>query len=116
MSELVAGERPGTRILVIKLGAPGYFVQPMAPAAAIRAHHAAARITLLTTAPFAELALRSPYFDEVWIDERPGLFAFRGLLALRRRLRNGFSRVYDLQTSDRSSNYFRLMLPGKRPE
>jgi ADP-heptose:LPS heptosyltransferase len=117
MSKLVAGERPGTRLLVIKLGALGDFVQAMGPAAAIRAHHAGARITLLTTAPFADLARHSPYFDEVWVDERPGLFDFRGLLALRRRLRGaGFRRVYDLQTSDRSSNYFRLMLPGKRPE
>jgi ADP-heptose:LPS heptosyltransferase len=105
------------RILVIKLGALGDFVQAMGPAAAIRAHHAGARITLLTTAPFAELARRCPYFDEVWIDERPGLFAFRGLFELRRRLRGtGFTRIYDLQTSDRSNSYFRLLLPGKRPE
>jgi ADP-heptose:LPS heptosyltransferase len=117
MTNLVAGERPGTRILVIKLGALGDFVQAMGPAAAIRAHHAAARITLLTTAPFAELARHCPYFDEVWVDERPGAFALRGLFALRRRLRRGgFARVYDLQTSDRTSNYFRLMLPGRRPE
>jgi ADP-heptose:LPS heptosyltransferase len=116
-SSLTAGERPGTRILVIKLGALGDFVQAMGPAAAIRAHHAEARITLLTTAPFAELARHCPYFDEVWVDERPGILALRGLYELRRRLRrSGFARVYDLQTSDRSSNYFRLMLPGKRPE
>ena len=110
--------QPGRpRILVIKLGALGDFVQAMGPAAAIRAHHAAARITLLTTAPFAELASRAPYFDKVWIDERPRLLALRGVLALRRRLRAaGFARVYDLQTSDRSSFYHRLMGPGRRPE
>jgi ADP-heptose:LPS heptosyltransferase len=108
-------ERP--RILVIKLGALGDFVQAMGPAAAIRAHHADATITLLTTAPFAELARRAPYFDEVWIDERPGLLAPRRLAALRRRLRSaGFTRVYDLQTSGRSSSYFHLMGPGGRPQ
>jgi ADP-heptose:LPS heptosyltransferase len=106
-----------TRILVIKLGALGDFVQAMGPAAAIRAHHPGARITLLTTAPFAELAGRAPYFDEVWVDERPRLLAFRGVMALRRRLRAaGFARVYDLQTSDRSSFYYRLTGPGRRPE
>jgi len=105
------------RILVIKLGALGDFVQAMGPAAAIRAHHREARITLLTTAPFAELASRAPYFDEVWVDERPRLLALRGVLALRRRLRAaGFARIYDLQTSDRSSFYHRLMGPGRRPE
>jgi ADP-heptose:LPS heptosyltransferase len=105
------------RILVIKLGALGDFVQAMGPAAAIRAHHADATITLLTTAPFAELARRAPYFDEVWIDERPGLLAPRRLAALRRRLRSaGFARVYDLQTSGRSSSYFHLIGPGSRPQ
>lgn len=105
------------RILVIKLGALGDFVQAMGPAAAIRAHHREARITLLTTAPFAELARKCPYFDEVWIDERPGLRTPFAVLKLRRRLRGaGFVRVYDLQTSDRSSAYFSLMRPGRRPE
>jgi ADP-heptose:LPS heptosyltransferase len=105
------------RILVIKLGALGDFVQAMGPAAAIRAHHPGAEITLLTTAPFVELATRAPYFDRVWVDERPRLMALRSILALRRQLRAaGFSRVYDLQTSDRSSFYYRLMAPGRRPE
>jgi ADP-heptose:LPS heptosyltransferase len=108
-------ERP--RILVIKLGALGDFVQAMGPAAAIRAHHADAAITLLTTAPFAAPARASPYFDDVWIDDRPGLRAPRALVALRRRLRSaGFTRVYDLQTSGRSSSYFHLIGPGPRPQ
>jgi len=102
-----------SRILVIKLGALGDFVQAMAAAAAIRAHHIDATITLLTTATYADLARRAPYFDEVWIDERPQLWMPRALLALRRRLRSaGFTRVYDLQTSDRSSAYIHLLGPG----
>ena len=104
-------------ILVIKLGALGDFVQAMGPAAAIRAHHPDAEITLLTTAPYAELARAAPYFDRVWIDERPGLLQPLAVLRLRRRLRAGrFARVYDLQTSDRSAFYFRLLGPGVRPE
>jgi len=105
------------RILVIKLGALGDFVQAMGPAAAIRAHHKDAEITLLTSAPFAEIARMSPYFDHVWIDERPRRFDIAAWLRLRRRLRDGrFARVYDLQTSSRSSGYFHLMGPGPRPE
>ncbi len=94
----------------------------MGPAAAIRAHHKDAEITLLTSAPFAEIAQMSPYFDRVWIDERPRGFDIAGWLRLRRRLRDArFDRVYDLQTSSRSSGYFHLLGPylfgrGPRPE
>ncbi len=50
----------------------------------------------------------------MWIDERPRLWQFGALLALRRRLRSApFATVYDLQTSDRSGWYFRLM--GRPP-
>ena len=98
------------RILVIKLGALGDVIQATGPFAAIRAAHAHDHIVLLTTRPFAALAEASPYFDQVWIDQRPKAWQPLRLLALRRRLRGGgFERVYDLQTSDRSSSYFRLM-------
>ncbi|WP_237213493.1 glycosyltransferase family 9 protein [Falsiroseomonas oryziterrae] len=93
-------------ILVIRLGALGDFVQSFGPFAAIRAHHPGARITLLTTRPFAELARRSPWFDEVWEDGRPSWTDPRAVAALAARLRRGrFDRVYDLQTSSRSSRY-----------
>jgi ADP-heptose:LPS heptosyltransferase len=102
--------KPGRAILVIKLSALGDFVQAMGPFAAIRAHHPGARIVLLTTAPYAEFARASPWFDDVWIDTRPRLWRWGEWLALRRRLRGGhFDMVYDLQTSDRSGWYFRLM-------
>jgi ADP-heptose:LPS heptosyltransferase len=104
-------------ILVIKLGALGDFVLATGPFAAIRAYHRNAEITLLTTAPFAELASRAIYFNRVWVDERPDAFDVLGLWRLRGRLRApGFARIYDLQTSDRSSLYFHLMGPGRRPE
>lgn len=104
-------------ILVIKLGALGDFVQTLGPLAAIRGHHAGARIVLLTTAPFVAFARASPYVDDVWVDDRPKLLDVRGWLLLRRRLRGArFTRVYDLQTSDRSGFYFRLFWPGPYPE
>jgi ADP-heptose:LPS heptosyltransferase len=105
------------RILVIKLSALGDVVQALGPMAAIRRHHADAHITALTTKPYEPILKASPYFDEVWIDERPRLLNLPGWLALRRRLRRGrFDRVYDLQTSDRSGFYFRLLGPGARPQ
>jgi ADP-heptose:LPS heptosyltransferase len=101
------------RILVIKLGALGDFVQATGPMATIRRHHPDARITLMTTPALAELAESCPFVDEVWYDERPPIWRLGALLALRRRLRAArFWRVYDLQTSDRSGWYFRLLLPN----
>ena len=105
------------RILVIKLGALGDVVQALGPMAAIRRHHPRARITALTTAPFAALLSASPYADETWIDPRPRTWQLGAWLGLRRKLRGGrFDRVYDLQTSGRSSFYFRLFGPGRVPE
>lgn len=95
------------RILVIKLGALGDFVLAFRPFATIRAHHADAEITLLTTAPFAALARRAPWFDRVVVDARPPWWDLAGLRRLRRSVQ-GFDFVYDLQTSGRSSRYFRL--------
>jgi len=105
------------KILVIKLSALGDFVQALGPAAAIRRHHVADEITLLTTPGFAELARQSGLFDRIAIDRRPGPLDLPGWFALRRILRDGaFDRVYDLQTSDRSSLYAWLFFPGHRPE
>jgi len=103
------------RLLVIKHGALGDFVQALGPMQAIREAHPQAHITLLTTAPFAELGRRSGYFDDVWIDPRPR-WGLKQWLGLRAKLISGrFGRVYDLQTSGRSTRYFYL-LPTPRPE
>lgn len=113
----LAAPGTGERILVIRLSAFGDLILALAPMAAIRRHHARAHITALTTKPYATLLKSSPYVDEVWVDERPSAWNVGGWLALRRRLREGhFTRVYDLQTSDRSGCYFRLLGPGPRPE
>lgn len=104
-------------VLVIKLSALGDFILCFAAFAAIRAHHPDAKITLLTTKSFAGLAEKSPWFDEIILDNRPGVLDIGGWMKLRARLRGGnFSRVYDLQTNDRTSFYFRLFFPGPFPE
>ncbi len=107
----------GERILVIKLGALGDVVQATGPFAAIRAHHPDAHITLLTTAPYAVFLGASGWFDDIDPDSRPGWRNPGGWRDLRRRLRDGgYRRVYDLQTSGRSSLYYRLFWPRRLPE
>lgn len=105
-------------ILVVKHGALGDLVQAFGPFAAIRAHHPDAPITLLTTKPFAGLMAKAPWFDAVTVDDRPSWWNLLAWRALGRRLAAaGFGRVYDLQTSSRSSRLFMAMrLYGARPE
>ncbi len=95
------------RILVVKLGALGDLVLAFGPFAAIRERHAGDHIALLTTSPFAAFARAAPWFDEVLLDSRPRWWDLAGLAALRQQLQ-GWDLVYDLQTSGRSSRYFRL--------
>ena len=104
-------ERP---VLVIKLGALGDFVQALGPFSAIRTHHADQRIALLTTPPFVPIAEASGYFDDIRAGIRPAWWQFGAILELRRWLRDlNPTRVYDLQTSDRSSAYFKLFASPK---
>lgn len=95
------------RVLVIKLGALGDIILAMPGFAAIRAAHKNAKVTLLTSQPFARFLGASPWFDEIICDERSEFWNLPGVLRLRRQLR-GFNMVYDLQTSSRSSRYFWL--------
>lgn len=104
-----------SRILIIKLGALGDFVQALGPMKAIRDHHPDAHITLLTTAPYVAFAEASGTVDAVWIDTRPKAWNVMRILKLRQRFNQGrFERVYDLQTSGRSSGYYKLF--ADKPE
>ena len=105
------------RILVIKLGALGDFIQALGPVPAIRSHHAGDRLILLTRGRYAELAAQTGLFDDIMVDPRPRPLDVRGWLALRHMLRRQhFDRVYDFQTSDRSNFYPWLLRPGKTPQ
>ncbi len=103
-----------SQILVIKLSALGDFILSMRAFQGIRAHHADARVVLLTTAPYVGLARASGLFDEIWVDDRAPLWRVDRWLGLARLLRGGrFQRVYDLQRSQRSAAYYRLFANPK---
>lgn len=102
-------------ILVIKHSALGDMILALPLLRAIRQHHAGERIVLLTTAPYVDLLQRSGLADEIWTDPRPKFWQPFKLLALLGRIRNGaFSRIYDLQGSQRTKSYYRLL--GKPAE
>ena len=104
-------------ILIVKLGAFGNIVLSLAAFAAIRRHHAGARISVLTSQTYADWLRTFPYFDEVLIDPRPAWWDIPTARRLGSMLAAGnFSRVYDLQTSTRSSRYFSLFPAKRRPE
>jgi ADP-heptose:LPS heptosyltransferase len=98
------------RILVIKLGALGDFVQAFAAFTQIRQAHADAEITLLTTPPYAEFAAASGLFDRIETDGRPKGATATLRLFVRLRIQ-GYSRVYDLQTSGRTRRYIHGFWP-----
>lgn len=101
------------RVLIIKLGALGDFIQALGAMRVVRATHPSARITLLTTEPFEAFAKACPYFDIVEADGRPR--DIKGRADLIRRLRSaGYDMVYDFQNNDRTSQYF-AGLSGKKP-
>lgn len=108
---------PHGKILVIKLGAFGDFIQALGPMAAIRAHHKDAHITLMTTKSFVNFAAECGYFDSVFIDHKPKLFDIRGWMQLCLTLNHsGFERVYDLQNNDRTGFYLKLFSIKNQPE
>ncbi len=107
----MSGQGP-QRILVIKLGAIGDFFLALPAFQAIARHHPHAYVTLLTTAPFRDMAEASGWFERVVIDDKPRRNPL-AWLKLARFLNSGFHKVYDLQTSSRSNLYYKLLL--KKP-
>lgn len=116
-SDFVYNTPPHKKILVIKLGALGDFIQALGPMAAIRRHHPDADITLLTTQPFVSFGLACGYVNHVWTDSKPKWKDIRQWLDLHHRLNDaGFDRVYDLQNNDRTALYLKLFSAARRPE
>ena len=105
-----ANTKQHERILILKFGALGDVVLSFAALERIRTAHPHSNITVLTTPPYAELFAASPYVDRVESDGRPK--ELRKFLAMIGRLRRArYDRIYDLQTSTRSSAIFYALMP-----
>lgn len=99
-------------ILVIKHGAFGDLLQADGVLRDIRVFYHNARITLMIAPAYQSLMQRSPYIDSVISDKRPSLWQIAAFFALKKTLTNaGFDLVIDLQNSQRSRLYRKLLLP-----
>jgi ADP-heptose:LPS heptosyltransferase len=98
------------KVLVIKLGGVGEMVLAFPAFERIRQAHPRAKITLLTTDPFAALAKSSPFFNAVEADGAPKDPGHWTALILRIR-RAHYDRVYDLQNDASSNLIFQALRP-----
>jgi ADP-heptose:LPS heptosyltransferase len=100
-------------ILVIHLGTLGDFVLSLGAMAAIHQHHSTAKVTLMTSRSFVDLARHSGYFDQIW--EMPDYRWFelsRWLGLIHGLWSKDFDRVYDLHANDRT-RMIRYLSPPK---
>jgi ADP-heptose:LPS heptosyltransferase len=101
------------KVIIIKHGALGDLINALGAFSVIRRNHPKAKITFITAPAYKKFAEATGFFDEILIDRRQrffqDFFAFRPVL-------KQADRVYDLQNSKRTSLYFQLLKPGRRPE
>lgn len=98
------------KILIIKLGALGDFVQATTAFKALKNHYSHDHLSLLTTEPYKEFAKKLGYFNEIIIDSRPQWYQFPQFISLIKTIKRlNFDLVYDLQGVDRTRFYRKLL-------
>ncbi len=93
------------KILVIKLGALGDVVMATALLRQIQAHHHGDELVLLTSPPFAGIFESWPNLEVKALPRKGLLSALRTMAWIRAQ---GFDRLYDLQSNDRTRLYTAL--------
>jgi hypothetical protein len=106
--------REPERVLVIKLGALGDFVQALAGHAPDPRRPPGGRDHPADHPALRPARRAAPYVDRVETDGRPK-GAGPTLRMLRRLRRARYGRIYDLQTSSRTDAYFQALRPFRRP-
>ena len=99
-----------SNILIIKLGSLGDVVQISGALRDIREHHKNAKITILTTSKYLNLFRNCPYVDDCLEDERLPRYNIFYLLRLKKIINSlNFTKVYDLQNSNRTNFYKKFL-------
>lgn len=100
------------KILIIKHGALGDIIFCEGAITDIKNHHKDDEVTLLTTPFFRKLLNNHPCIDRFEIDERKSRWNLVYLYRLIKKLRaQQYDMVYDLQNSNRTKLYHKLMMP-----
>ena len=103
-----------SNILIIKHGSLGDIVQISGVLKDIRKTHINEKIFILTTFPYVDLLSRCPFIDGVLIDKRLPRWNFFYLLKLKKMVNKfNFSKIYDLQNSNRTSFYRKFLFNVK---
>ncbi|MGE4597449.1 MAG: glycosyltransferase family 9 protein [Methylophilaceae bacterium] len=98
-------------ILIIKHGALGDIIQAEGIMRSIHNHHPNNQIILLTSAQYKDIMLYCPYINEVIIDNRFSFWRMCAYIFLYQKLNKfNFNIVYDLQNSQRTFLYKKLIL------
>ena len=99
-----------SNILIIKLGSLGDVVQISGALRDIREYHKNEKITILTASKYLNLFKNCPYVDDCLEDERLPRYNIFYLLRLKKIINSlNFTKVYDLQNSNRT-NFYRKFL------
>ena len=106
-----------SNILVIKHGSLGDIAQASGAIQDISDNHKADDLYLLTTKPYMNLFKKNHNFKDIILDKRLSRFNLVYLYLLMRRLKKyKFIKVYDLQNSNRTNFYKKILFPKSRSD
>ena len=101
-----------SNILIIKHGSLGDIAQACGAIQDIFENHKEDQIHLLTTKPYYELFKKNPYISNVILDKRLSKINLIYLYLLMREIKKyNFSKVFDLQNSNRTTFYKNILFP-----
>jgi len=102
-----------SNILIIKHGSLGDIAQASGAIQDIFENHKEDKIYLLTTKPYFDLFKKNPFITDVILDKRLSRFNLIYLYSLMKSIKKlNFIKVYDLQNSNRTSFYKKILFPN----
>ena len=106
-----------SNILIIKHGSLGDIAQASGAIQDIYDNNKNHNLYILTTKPYFELFRKNPIIYDVIVDKRLSKFNFIYLYMLMRTIKKyKFTNVYDLQNSNRTSFYKKILFPNSQCE
>ena len=106
-----------SNILIIKHGSLGDIAQASGAIQDISENHPGDQIYLLTTKPYYDLLKKNPFISNIILDKRLSRLNLVYLFLLMKEIKKySFTKVYDLQNSNRTSFYKKILFPKVNKE